>query len=61
MVRYENDCVDCGLPCLGDTCQYRHVKHLYCDNCKCEAEKLYVLDSDELCFDCFMKDVEVIE
>lgn len=61
MTRYENDCVDCGLPCL-ESCPYKNVKHLYCDKCKNEAEKLYVtIDGDELCFDCFMSEVEVIE
>lgn len=54
MVRYENDCVDCGLPCLGSACPNRNVKHLYCDNCKSEVEELYEYDDSELCEECLL-------
>lgn len=51
MVEYENECVDCGLPCYGDACPYRHVPHYYCDECG-DEEKLYEFDGQELCIRC---------
>ena len=33
MIIYENDCVGCGLPCLGSSCPLTHVPHYYCDIC----------------------------
>lgn len=61
MVRYENDCVSCGLPCLGDSCPNRHVKHLYCDRCDDECEKLYDYDGEQLCLDCLLDNFKIIE
>lgn len=60
MQRIENDCVDCGLPCLGDSCRYRNVPHYYCDCCGYE-DKLYYYDSEELCEECLLKRFEVVE
>lgn len=54
MVQYENDCVDCGLPCLGDSCKYRNVPHYYCDECSEELEDIYDVDGEELCEDCLI-------
>lgn len=54
MQRVEDDCVDCGLPCLGDSCQYRNVTHYYCDDCGDETQ-LYEFDGEELCIDCIEK------
>lgn len=54
MKRVENDCVDCGLPCFGDTCPHRNVTHYYCDNCGDETQ-LYEFDGEELCIDCIEK------
>ena len=61
MTRFENQCVDCGLPCLGSACTNRNVRVLYCDECECEADKLYVLDGSEICEECLHKILEVIE
>ena len=33
MIKTENECVDCGLPCLGKSCPYTHVTRIYCDRC----------------------------
>jgi hypothetical protein len=55
MIQYENDCVDCGLPCLGDSCPYRNVPHLYCDECKCEADKLREYEGEQLCEECLLE------
>ena len=60
MVQYENECVDCGKPCLGDACPYRHVKRFYCDECDAEAE-LYYFDDRELCIDCIKDLLEKVE
>ena len=54
MVRYEDECVDCGLPCLGDACKNRNVRRLYCDRCLNEVDTLFVWDEtgEQLCEDC---------
>lgn len=64
MVKEENRCCNCAVPaypCLGDSCSLRHCRVLYCDNCKDEVEKLYILDGDELCESCVLERLEVIE
>lgn len=50
MVRYEDECVDCGLPCT-DICRYKNAPHWYCDDCG-EEVQLYHYDDRELCLDC---------
>lgn len=52
MIRVEDDCVGCDLPCIGKRCPYSSVKHLYCDYCNREVDTLYVVDGEELCADC---------
>lgn len=59
MIRYENECVDCGLPCLGNSCPYRNVPHHYCDKCGFE-EDLYYFDDEELCIDCIKDRLEKV-
>ena len=51
MIKYENDCVNCGLPCIGNSCSYINVPHFYCDECTEEA-KLYYFDDEQLCLNC---------
>ena len=60
MKKIENECVGCGLPCLGDGCPNRNVARFYCDECE-EEEKLYHYDGKELCEDCLLKNFEVVE
>ena len=60
MVQYENECVDCGLPCIGDACPYRKVPHYYCDKCD-EEETLYYFDGRELCINCIINTLEKVE
>ncbi len=61
MRKIENECVDCGKPCMV-YCPLRNVEHLYCDRCGADVEKLYVGDSsEELCLDCVLDDFKVIE
>lgn len=51
MKKVEDRCVDCGLPCLGDTCPYRNVTVHYCDLCGSEGAE-YKAGNLELCEDC---------
>lgn len=43
----ENQCVDCGLPCLGISCPYRKVEMIYCDLCGDAA--IYRIRDQDLC------------
>lgn len=60
MRRYENECVECGLPCLGDSCPRRRVLHLECDKCG-EETKLYHFEGEELCLSCIEDRLEEVE
>ena len=51
MKRTENECVNCGLPCIGDTCPYKRVTRYYCDECGDECT-LYEYEGKELCIGC---------
>lgn len=55
MIVYENDCVDCGLPCIGIDCPYNSVPYLYCDICKEDTDILYEYEDKEICQDCLLK------
>ena len=64
MITYEDEC--CGratpaYPCMGSACHYRNVKHLYCDICEDDVEKLYKYDGQELCDECLLSKFEVVE
>ena len=59
MVKYENDCVDCGLPCRND-CRYKHAVHCYCDKCG-EEEILYELDGEQLCAECVLESLRKVD
>ena len=63
MERIESECVDCtsvGLHCMGSSCPNRRVVRFYCDKCGCE-ETLYYYDDRELCADCILDELEVVE
>lgn len=47
----ENHCVDCGLPCLGDSCPHRNVLVTYCDFCKNDGA-IYHIDDTDYCESC---------
>lgn len=56
--RTENNCVDCGLPCLGNSCPYRNVKVFNCDICGSGRAK-YRMCGNDYCKECmeeFLKD-----
>lgn len=62
MVKIENDCVSCGLPCLGDACPLRRVEHRYCDKCGDEVGiEYYDVDGEELCEYCLKEKFRVVE
>jgi hypothetical protein len=56
-IRYEDECCGCAVPsypCSGDACPNRNVPHLYCDNCKEEADELYETENGQLCAECVL-------
>ncbi len=64
MVKYENECVFYtahGLNCIGYNCPNRQVKHFYCDKCGEDVRRLYDFGGKELCGDCVLKELEVVE
>ena len=60
MHKIENECVDCGLPCLGSSCPYRNVIRYYCDRCG-EETTLYHFENEELCIGCIKDSLEVVK
>lgn len=52
--RIESDCVDCGLPCLGNSCRYHNMTTYYCDVCGSEGAE-YIINGDDYCEDCAKK------
>ena len=49
MITYEDECVGCPteLGCMGNACPNRDIKHLYCDKCGDDVEKLYKYDGED--------------
>ena len=62
MIIIENECVECppDIGCLGDSCPYKNVPRLYCDECE-EENQLYWWDGRQLCLDCIEKQLEKVE
>lgn len=61
MIVIDNECVDCGLPCLHTACPYYKVIHFFCDRCDEEVEDLYYFGAEQLCADCVLKQLEKVE
>lgn len=61
MIITENECVDCGLPCIYESCPYWAVTRLYCDECYNEEETLYWWDNQQLCLGCIEARLERVE
>lgn len=59
---HTNECVGCpsNLPCIYNSCPYYNVERFYCDECKSE-DTLYEFDGQELCIDCIIKQLTVVE
>lgn len=60
MIRRENECVDCGLPCMGSSCPNRNVIRIYCDKCG-EEGKIYHYDGEHLCISCIEESLQEVE
>ena len=63
MERIENDCCGCAVPaypCMGNSCPKRNVAHYYCDECGRE-DKLYHWNDRELCVECVVEQLDVVE
>lgn len=60
MIVVENECVDCGSPCIGASCKYLNVKRYYCDQCKFE-NRLYEFDGQQLCLECIVERLDIVE
>lgn len=55
MLKVENHCVDCGLPCTS-SCPYKRVEVYYCDECGDECgDEVYDVDGADLCEYCLKK------
>ena len=57
MVRIEDDCCGCVLPCID--CGRRRTVHHYCDKCGDEVD-LYIFEDQELCISCITDMLEKV-
>ena len=60
VIKIEDDCVDCGKPCLGSGCPYHNVQHYYCDECE-EEVQLYNYEGKQLCAECILNKYEALQ
>ena len=58
---YTNECADCGLPCLFESCPNYEVLHFKCDFCETEDVKLYDYDGHEICEECLLEQFKAVE
>lgn len=60
----EDECVGCppSMGCLGSSCPNKNVKRYYCDKCdeEFEPEKLYVVDGEDVCVNCILKEYQTV-
>ena len=61
MIRTENECYDCGMQCIYESCPCWAVTRLYCDKCNDEHDVLYWFDGMQLCLDCVEERLERVE
>ncbi len=61
MTTYKDDCVSCGLPCMGSSCKYKNVPHYFCDKCgdECNDDNMYEVDGAELCEFCLKETTRI--
>lgn len=60
MIRYEDDCVECGKPCTSACPLYHPRPHYYCDVCgqECDPSDLNDVDGVHVCGDCLIPYLE---
>lgn len=66
MIYHQNDCCECaspGFPCIGSRCELVNRAHYICDGCDEEVYpgELYWYDGLQLCSNCVIKELEVVE
>lgn len=61
MKYYTNECCECQLPCVYETCPYYKVEHFKCDRCGEEDIKLYDYFGEEICEECLLKEFKIVE
>lgn len=63
MKKIENECVGCPseMGCLSSLCPYTNVVHYYCDICGEEDVKLYHFNGQEVCGDCLLEELDIVE
>ena len=61
MIKIENECVNCGFPCIYDACRFYKVIRFYCDHCKENVDELYYFCDEQLCADCVLEQLESVE
>ena len=61
MVRTENECCGCELPCIYESCPFWAVSRFYCDECDSEEDTLYWWDGQQLCLGCVEARLERVE
>jgi hypothetical protein len=49
-----NECVDCGLPCMGKACPHQNVIHKECDICGDEHDRVFKYENTIYCKDCLI-------
>lgn len=52
MLKLENNCVNCGLHCLGKDCKNVDVPTHYCDYCNKQVLAEYKIEEDDFCKKC---------
>lgn len=61
-MRYlENECVNCGFPCIFEACPNFRVEHFKCDYCGAEDIRLYEYGGDEICEECLLEEFSIVE
>lgn len=61
MIRIEDRCCQCGLPC-SPYCSCLNVEVHYCDKCGCEISDLDIHEDEEnekeYCYFCYYEEIE---